>query len=990
MKSGWVIGLIVAGLALTGARAGAAEIGSVAAVNPEMTGTPPDDQTRELILGNTVVRDERIETSRLGSGQLMFLDQTALMVAPNSNIVLDRYVYDPDQDAGDLAASVTKGALRFIGGRITKQKDGVVHTPTATIGIRGALVLILVGPNGVVEIIHIAGEYTSVRQYGDKDGDGLDDGPPEGETVGPPAPGTTLSRPNARAEAGPDGIEFTGLVDSGELAEIFGVFVVDGQGGVTQVPSDAVLGPGLGSVAALNSEVRGGDTRQPVSTSGEQAVPGANDGPPPGVTESQTEATTGDTTDPTDPGQVAPPPAALPPQGGAASMPGSFFAGFDVVVLGSLTGTSAQGEEVRIPAAQTPADFQATILGAPPPAFLAQTTSPNSGFFDFALGDGSASVLTLGNPVAPQNGVELPIRGAGFSDLDNNFHFAEYTLSAQPGNDEIGYVVFGDPTPAQAERMSLDDGTVAASANTVDVWVREPALLLDEPTLGVPDQLFLLANGGALRFEQGLATSRCIDLFGTCSGAAWFGADLDIADTPNGQESTLEVLVRPVLFNDQGGPRLAASAGSGRQARTTRYANGVFTRFFTSFGTLEDADGNTVFGADADYLVIGTTHRNADNDVGLLNTFNTTSALEFDVGGGFSTPPPFGSLFTRDPALSEIVADPLPLADDTQFRQAGLDSFRGFATAMVFCSTGHCGAEPAGGGFGGFYDVKTIGDSIGFVQMGFGDGDSGGIPVADFNESFAFFRLTDGNESGIVTNQNDPLAAPDEFVFQSAGGNAANVYLDDSRFLGASSTSNVFGGSNASLAFRFASSGLVGDGGVIPPGVDSSPDFVRWGWWSAEFLPTDAVTGRTRTDVAHLGNMVFGGDPDTANLPTNVVASYTGFAVGTEANFNTQLSRVIGGSFALTYDFGQASGVFDLDLASAGFAAVLPVAVDPRAGIDYSGQQAFGPEGQGLVAVDGNFYSGGGDVVAATGGQFDVIDPDANRQIIGVFGGDRQ
>ena len=75
------------------------EIGSVSAVNKDMDGTPPQGQRRALALGNGIVQDELIQTSNIGSGQLLFQDQTALTVAPSSNLVLDKYVYDPDADS---------------------------------------------------------------------------------------------------------------------------------------------------------------------------------------------------------------------------------------------------------------------------------------------------------------------------------------------------------------------------------------------------------------------------------------------------------------------------------------------------------------------------------------------------------------------------------------------------------------------------------------------------------------------------------------------------------------------------------------------------------------------------------------------------------------------------------------------------------------------------------------------------------------------------
>ena len=73
-------------VALVSIAAGAAEdIGKVAAVNPSMDGTPPQQATsRSLALGSGVIQNERIETSEDGSGQLLFVDQTTLSIAPRS------------------------------------------------------------------------------------------------------------------------------------------------------------------------------------------------------------------------------------------------------------------------------------------------------------------------------------------------------------------------------------------------------------------------------------------------------------------------------------------------------------------------------------------------------------------------------------------------------------------------------------------------------------------------------------------------------------------------------------------------------------------------------------------------------------------------------------------------------------------------------------------------------------------------------------------
>src|SRR5829696_5942107 len=95
----------------------AQEIGD-GGVNPATAGTPPGRPTRVIELGARVIHKERIQTTTGGSVQLIFLDKTTLNVGPNSDLVIDEFIYDPSRGAGQMAVSMTKGVLRFVGGNI--------------------------------------------------------------------------------------------------------------------------------------------------------------------------------------------------------------------------------------------------------------------------------------------------------------------------------------------------------------------------------------------------------------------------------------------------------------------------------------------------------------------------------------------------------------------------------------------------------------------------------------------------------------------------------------------------------------------------------------------------------------------------------------------------------------------------------------------------------------------------------------------------------
>jgi trimeric autotransporter adhesin len=141
---GVVLGLVAGGaIALSGGMAFGQEpqVGVAASVVPDATSTPPRGVLRQLAVGQTMVFNERVNTGPIGRTQMLFLDGSALTVGPNSDVVLDEFVYDPGTGNGKLAVSATKGVLRLVGGKISKTEPVVLKTPTATIGIRGGIAI---------------------------------------------------------------------------------------------------------------------------------------------------------------------------------------------------------------------------------------------------------------------------------------------------------------------------------------------------------------------------------------------------------------------------------------------------------------------------------------------------------------------------------------------------------------------------------------------------------------------------------------------------------------------------------------------------------------------------------------------------------------------------------------------------------------------------------------------------------------------------------
>jgi len=129
-----------AALLLYGASFGLAQekVGVSSAVNQDATGTPPGGAARKLVIGQEVVFNEHIATAAAGQTQLLFLDESSMSIGPSSDITIDQFVYDPKSGSGKLAMSATKGLLRFVGGKLSKQDEAVtLRTNSATLAVRG-------------------------------------------------------------------------------------------------------------------------------------------------------------------------------------------------------------------------------------------------------------------------------------------------------------------------------------------------------------------------------------------------------------------------------------------------------------------------------------------------------------------------------------------------------------------------------------------------------------------------------------------------------------------------------------------------------------------------------------------------------------------------------------------------------------------------------------------------------------------------------------
>ena len=100
------------------------------------------DQTIQLNEGDFIYLNDVVYAGTTAVG-IAFADETTMSVDPNSTMVIDDFVYDPENPTvGSMNANVIKGNFSFVSGQIAKVgADAMkVTTPVLTIGVRGTQV----------------------------------------------------------------------------------------------------------------------------------------------------------------------------------------------------------------------------------------------------------------------------------------------------------------------------------------------------------------------------------------------------------------------------------------------------------------------------------------------------------------------------------------------------------------------------------------------------------------------------------------------------------------------------------------------------------------------------------------------------------------------------------------------------------------------------------------------------------------------------------
>jgi hypothetical protein len=102
------------------------------------------------VVGMPVQQADKLVTGADGSVGVTFADNSLLSVGPNSTLAVDKFTFDPNTHEGQFDASLQRGTLAVISGKMVKQSPEAmkIRTPASILGVRGTEFVVKVADPG--------------------------------------------------------------------------------------------------------------------------------------------------------------------------------------------------------------------------------------------------------------------------------------------------------------------------------------------------------------------------------------------------------------------------------------------------------------------------------------------------------------------------------------------------------------------------------------------------------------------------------------------------------------------------------------------------------------------------------------------------------------------------------------------------------------------------------------------------------------------------
>lgn len=143
----WNYVTIVAAMLLASQAAQAADEAGTIKVSQGQVSVQRDTQQLSAAVGTRIFSNDRVVTGADGSVGITLRDNTLLSAGPNSALDLNKFSFDSTTHAGTIDATVRRGTLAVISGKIAKATpEGVrFSAPGMTLGVRGTSFVIDAG-----------------------------------------------------------------------------------------------------------------------------------------------------------------------------------------------------------------------------------------------------------------------------------------------------------------------------------------------------------------------------------------------------------------------------------------------------------------------------------------------------------------------------------------------------------------------------------------------------------------------------------------------------------------------------------------------------------------------------------------------------------------------------------------------------------------------------------------------------------------------------
>jgi ferric-dicitrate binding protein FerR (iron transport regulator) len=129
--------------------------GTAVSVDPSASATGQAG-ARILAVNSDVFTGDLVKTDASGRAQILFRDNTRLVVGQNSEVTLDSFVFQDASTARTFSLDAVRGSFRFITGLSAKDAY-TITTPTASLGVRGTEFDLTIAEDGTTNVALFGG-----------------------------------------------------------------------------------------------------------------------------------------------------------------------------------------------------------------------------------------------------------------------------------------------------------------------------------------------------------------------------------------------------------------------------------------------------------------------------------------------------------------------------------------------------------------------------------------------------------------------------------------------------------------------------------------------------------------------------------------------------------------------------------------------------------------------------------------------------------------